>query len=147
MLLPDVNVCLLAFRPDAAPNGPAVRDWLEDAVNGQEGLAVSDLVLSAVIRLATNPRVFTEPATPAEALAFAHAVRTGPACVPARPSSRHWPLFVELVRIHRLRGNDIPDAWYAALALDCGATLVTLDRGFARFERLRTVTPGPSARP
>ena len=35
----------------------------------------------------------------------------------------------------------MPDAVLAAHALELGATLVTLDRGFARFAPLRTVNP------
>ena len=35
----------------------------------------------------------------------------------------------------------IPDAYLAALALEQGATLVTADRGFARYEGLRLLNP------
>ena len=37
----------------------------------------------------------------------------------------------------QLRGNLVPDAYLAALALEQGAELVTLDRGFGRYPRLR----------
>lgn len=42
---------------------------------------------------------------------------------------------------HGLRGNAIPDAYLAALALEQGATWVTTDRGFARYEGLRLLDP------
>jgi len=57
------------------------------------------------------------------------------------PSSRHWSLFEEYVLDLRLVGNDIPDAYLAALALDHDAALATLDRGFRRFPGLRIVDP------
>ncbi len=141
MLLPDVNVCLLGLRPDTAPVGPVARAWLERALNGDERVVISDLALSAVMRIATNPRVFNEPVSAAQALEYVEALRSAPAAAPAVTTARHWSAFTELIRTHRLRGNDIPDAWYAALALDLGATLVTLDRGLRRFERLRILDP------
>jgi uncharacterized protein len=141
VLLLDVNVCLHGLRPDIASNGPQVRRWLEDALNGHERVGVSDVVLASLIRLATNARMLPDPLTPADALVAADALREAPASVWVSPTSRHWDIFARLISTHRLRVNDIPDAWLAALALDHGATLVTLDRGFARFEGLRTHNP------
>jgi hypothetical protein len=53
----------------------------------------------------------------------------------------HWSIFRDLVASHRLRGNDVPDAYLAAIALEAGATMATLDRGFARFAGLRLADP------
>ncbi|MHB8275600.1 MAG: PIN domain-containing protein [Dermatophilaceae bacterium] len=58
-----------------------------------------------------------------------------------RPGERHWGIFHDLVSAHGLRGNDIPDACLAALALEQGATWVTTDRGFARYQGLRLLDP------
>jgi predicted nucleic acid-binding protein len=41
-----------------------------------------------------------------------------------------------------LVGNDLNDAWLAALAIEHDATLVSLDRGFERFPSLRWREPG-----
>ena len=40
-----------------------------------------------------------------------------------------------------VRGNVLPDAHLAALAIEHGATWVPADRGFARFPRLRLEHP------
>jgi predicted nucleic acid-binding protein len=40
-----------------------------------------------------------------------------------------------------LRGNDINDAYLAALAFEHGATLVTADQDFGRFPELSLVDP------
>jgi predicted nucleic acid-binding protein len=56
-------------------------------------------------------------------------------------SKRTWPIFVDLVRRTEARGNGIPDSWLAAQALELGATMVTADRGFARFPGLRVRHP------
>ena len=40
-----------------------------------------------------------------------------------------------------LSGNDLNDAWLAALALEHGAILVSTDEGFARFPGLAWQNP------
>ena len=142
MLFPDVNVLVLAHRPDASGEGPGVRDWLTGVLRGHESVGISEHVLAALVRIVTHPRIFAQPTKPAEALAFCAAVRGAPAAVPARAGVGHWEIFAELVETLRLRGNDVPDAFLAALAMEQGATLVTLDRGFHRFEGLRVTAPG-----
>lgn len=141
MLLLDVNVCLYAYRPSESETAARVSEWLAPRLVGHERIAVSEPVLASVVRIATHPRVFQEPSTPADALAFAASLASAPAAQLVRPGPDHWPLFRELVSEHRLRGNDVPDASLAAHALELGASLVTLDRGFARFVPLRTVSP------
>jgi toxin-antitoxin system PIN domain toxin len=141
VLLLDVNICLHAVRPDTSTEGPRIREWLEGALNGHERVGVSDVVLASLIRLATNARMLPDPLTALDAVVAAEALRAAPASTWVTPTARHWVIFANLVSAHRLRVNDIPDAWLAALALDHGATLVTRDRGFARFEGLRTLNP------
>jgi hypothetical protein len=141
MIVPDVNVVVLAMRPDASPSGPEVRGWLEVRLAGHEQVGVPEQVLASLVRLVTNPRIFAEPSTPSQAMEFAQAVLDAPAAVVVRPGGRHWQLFSTLVATHRLRGNDIPDAYLAAVAMEAGAYLATLDRGFRRFEGLRIVEP------
>lgn len=53
------------------------------------------------------------------------------------PGTRHWSVFMDLCRRLNLRGNSIPDAYHAALALETGCEWITMDRGFARFPGLR----------
>jgi toxin-antitoxin system PIN domain toxin len=74
-------------------------------------------------------------------LAFCAAVLDAPSAVPVRPGVRHWPIFAGLCHDVGARGNLVPDAYLAALALEHGATWVTTDRGFARFPGLRWRTP------
>lgn len=141
MLFPDVNVCLAAMRPDASPAAARVRDWLEGRLNAHEQVGLSELVLSGMIRIATTHWVFNSPSSAAEAVEFADALLSAPAATVVRPGPRHWRIFGDLVTTHRLRANDVPDAYLASLAMEAGATLVTLDRGFARFDGLRRLDP------
>lgn len=139
MLLCDVNVLVHAQRNESGEDGVA-RQWLEDALNAHEAVGVSELVLSAMTRIVTHPRVFAEPSRPIEAIAFADAVLEAPAASVVRPGARHWAIFRDLVTDGRLRGNDVPDAYLAAIALEAGARMVTRDSGFKRFG-LQTVNP------
>ena len=50
-------------------------------------------------------------------------------------------MFASYVQELRLTGNDVPDAYLAALAVDHEATFVSLDRGFRRFPGLQLVNP------
>lgn len=141
MFLLDVNVLAYAYRPTQSVDAQRVADWLAGRMDAVDSVAVSTQVLSGLVRLTTHPRVFEAPASPRDATRFAQAVIDTPGVRVVVPSSRHWPVFRMLVDDLRLVGNDVPDAYLAALALDHGATLVTTDRGFRRFPGLRLVDP------
>jgi hypothetical protein len=141
VLILDVNVLVAAHRPDGHPAGNDVRDWLADRLAAVERVGVDTHVLAAVVRIATNARVYESPSPVTAALAFCHAVVGAPSAVAVAPSSRHWSLFSAYVQELRLTGNDVPDAYLAALAVDHEATLVSLDRGFRRFPGLRLLDP------
>ena len=140
MLLLDVNVCVYAIRRDSARHA-AYRAWMEDRLVGDEPVGMSELVLSGVMRLITNHRVFRQPSTTAQALEACRALRTAPAAVALRPGSRHWDIFDSLCAGVGAKGNAVADAYHAALAIENGATWVTTDRGFARFPGLRWQPP------
>lgn len=133
MLFLDVNVLVGAQRNDDSPHSRTMRVWLEGALTGHPQIGVSELALSALVRLVTHPRLFENPSSPQEVIAFSEALLGASRVSVVRPGARHWSIFAGLVTEHRLRGNDVPDAYYAALALEHGATMVTADRGFRRF--------------
>lgn len=132
----DTSVLVYAYRADL-PENREYRDLLEGWANDDEPLGLPDLVLSGFVRIATNRRVFREPTSSAEAWAAVDALTAAPASIVLRAGSRHWDLFRQLTSDIDARGNDIPDAYLAAYALENNATLLSADRGFARFNRLR----------
>ncbi len=75
MICPDVNVLLYAFRRDSVRHDDYA-DWLYAAMTGAEPVGVSEQVLSGVVRLATNHRVYVQPSSTAAVLDFcaAHGV-------------------------------------------------------------------------
>jgi toxin-antitoxin system PIN domain toxin len=136
MVLPDVNVLVYAFRGDAPDHGD-YHAWLTEVVNGDEPFGLADGVLSGFLRIATHPRVFDPPSPLKDALAFIEALRDRPNCVPVAPGPRHWPLFTRLCQESGAKGNLIPDAYLAALAVESGSEWITTDRDFSRFPGLR----------
>ncbi len=142
MILPDVNVLVHAYREDAPRHAP-VRAWLEELVHSDRAFGLSDFVLSGFLRVVTHRRIFAPP-TPLEgALEFAEALRSQPNCIVLAPGDRHWSIFTRLCREGDARGNLVPDAYLAALAIESGSELVTTDRDFARFDDLDWRPPPP----
>jgi toxin-antitoxin system PIN domain toxin len=136
MQMVDVNVLVYAFREDA-PGHAGYKAWLDTLVGSDEAFAVADPVLTGVLRIVTHPRVF-HPPTPLEpAIAFVEAFRRHPHAVRVTPRDRHWEIFLGLCRETDARGNLVPDAWLAALAIESGCELITSDRDYARFPALR----------
>lgn len=136
MVLPDVNVLVYAHREDVAGHA-AFRAWLEDVINGDEAYGICDLVLSGFVRVVTHPKVFNTPTPVAAALAFADQLREQPNCVRVEPGSRHWGIFRRLCIEIGAKGNLVPDAYLAALAIESGCEWMTTDRDFSRFADLR----------
>jgi toxin-antitoxin system PIN domain toxin len=144
MILPDVNVLIYAFRKDL-PQHALCRAWLMSVVAGDAAFGVSPLVLSAVIRITTNPRAFRTPSATEEAFAFCGNLRGQPHSQIVEPGERHWGIFERLCVETDTRGPRVSDAWFAALAIEWGCDWVTLDRDFARFPGLKWEVPATSA--
>jgi toxin-antitoxin system PIN domain toxin len=136
MVLPDINVLVYAHRADA-PNHGAYRHWLEDTINSDLAYGMADIVLSGFLRVVTHPRIFDPPTEMTVALAFANQVRNQPNCVLVTPGRRHWNIFTSLCEQARVKGNLVPDAYLAALAIESGCEWITTDRDFSRFPDLK----------
>lgn len=136
MLLTDVNVLVYAYREDA-PGHADYRVWLEGLVSGNEAFGTADLVLAGFLRLVTNPRIFRVPSPIEAAMDFADRLRSQPNCVSLAPGERHWGIFCDLCRRVSAKGNIVPDAYLAALAIESGSEWITTDRDYSRFPGLR----------
>jgi toxin-antitoxin system PIN domain toxin len=136
VILPDVNVLVYAHRRDVVDH-ERYRAWLSEAILHDQPYAISELVLSSVVRILTNRRVFRVPSTTDEALSFAEYLLAQPNCTPVRPGARHWTIFTRLCRESGAQGPLVPDAYFAALAIEHGCEWITADRDFARFKGLR----------
>lgn len=138
MYLPDVNILVHAYREDSARHEEC-RDWLEGVIESEGAFGISDLVLSGFLRVVTHPRVFNPPTPLGNALEFVETLRSTPNCVVLSPGPRHWAIFTRLCGDADAKGNLIPDAYLAAVAIESGSEWVTTDRDFSRFPGLRWI--------
>ena len=140
MILADVNVLVYAHRQDL-PQHERFSAWLGDEVESGRSFGLCDASLTGFLRIVTNGRVFADPTPLGVALRSIEELREQPGAVQIGPGARHWEIFTELCSSVGARGNDIPDAYLAALAIESGSELVTADRGFGRFPGLRWSNP------
>jgi uncharacterized protein len=142
MILPDVNVLIYAFRQDM-PQHEICRPWLVKVIEADTLFGLSPLVLSAVVRVTTNPRSFGEPSAIDQAFRFCQVLLDQPHCQIVEPGERHWGIYRRLCTETGTRGRHVTDAWFAALAIEWGCEWITLDRDFARFPGLKWSAPVP----
>jgi len=140
MILPDVNVLIYAFRQDV-PQHRLCHAWLAGVVNGDARFGMSPLVLSAVVRVTSNPRSYHTPSTLEEAFRFCEYLREQPHCQVVEPGERHWDIFKRLCITTETRGPRVTDVWFAALAIESGCEWITFDRDYARFPGLKWQEP------
>jgi uncharacterized protein len=141
VILPDVNVLVYAYRREP-PDHERYATWLAGLVGGADDLALTDVVLTGVVRIVTHPRIVADPAPMTEALAFVGALRRARRARWLAPTTAAWDRLDTLARTDPMvRANLVPDAWLASLAIAHGARLATADRGMARFDGLDWFTP------
>ncbi len=94
-------------------------------------------MLSGFLRIVTNPKAFTAFSTTDEAIKVVEGIRNRSNCLVIQPGMQHWGIFVDLCQRVNARGNLVPDAYLAALAIESGSEWITTDRDYARFPGLR----------
>jgi len=110
-------------------------------MNGDAAFAISEQVLTSVTRITTHPKVFKEPTTLKDALAFTETIQQHPNGRAVRSSPQHWSLFVRLCDATNARAHLATDTWFAAFAIESGCTWITTDRDSARFSGLKWQHP------
>jgi toxin-antitoxin system PIN domain toxin len=135
VVLTDVNVLVYAHRRDSAQYDEC-RAMVEFMLGADQAYGISELVLSSFVRIVTHPSVFSPPSTLEQAVAFASDLLTPEHAVPIAPGPRHWEIFMRLCRESRVRGNLVPDAYFAAMAIESGCEWISTDGDYARFKGL-----------
>jgi len=143
VILPDVNVLIYAFRRDA-PHHELSRRWLEAVISSDARFGLSPLVLSAVVRVTTNPRAFANASALEDVFGYCDELMGQPNCQLVTPGERHWDIFSRLCVETETRGTRVSDAWFAALAIEWGCEWISFDRDFARFPGLSWRVPALS---
>jgi uncharacterized protein len=142
----DANVLLYAYDSDSAHHA-ICRSWLEAALNSEEIIALPWQTLLAFIRISTNARATKRPLQSQEAYDIVSSLLDQANVGVIGPGERFWELLKDLLREAQVAGPLVTDAALAALALEHGATLCSVDRDFRRFRGLKLMDPTHPAKP
>lgn len=139
-MLVDANLLLYAVH-ERSTRHEAAAAWLTEQLNGPRRVGLPWQSLAAFLRISTHPRAFERPLAPAVAWQrivdwLAPAVAWIPHAGP-----EHARLLGDLIARHEVRGNLVPDAQLAALALEHGLTIYSNDTDFARFDEVSWENP------
>ena len=137
----DVNVVLAAYRDDHAHHA-VLRPWLDELLAGNEPFSVPTIVWASFLRLTTSRRAFPVPTPLVDAFAFVEAVCAYPHHQRLEPGLQHLALLRGICEEGHATGDLIADAVIAAIALEHGGAVASLDTDFARFPSIEHVIPG-----
>jgi toxin-antitoxin system PIN domain toxin len=137
----DTNILVYAHRRDSRWHVPAIQT-LELLATGRDAWAIPWPCVHEFYAIATHPRIYAPPSTPAQAMAQLRAWRESPSLTLLAEDDAYWPVLESMIERTRLTGPAIHDARIAALCLRHGAhELLTADRDFSRFPALTTRNP------
>ncbi len=140
MILLDTNLLLYAGASDG-PLQARVRDWLDQQLNDGSRVGMPWHSLLGFVRLATNPRLFADPPTPAVAWKQVRRWLDAPNVWIPNPTDRHAEILERLLGHPTVGTAAVMDAHLAALAVEHGLVLCSADTGFARYSDLRWFNP------
>ncbi len=137
----DVNVLVALHRSDHVHHDVATRWWAGSSESGVP-VTVPDPVWSGFVRVVTHRRIFAEASAQADAFGFVRAMLAQPTYLPIGPLPTLLAEFERLCVEGNSRADLVPDAYIAAVARCLGASVVTFDRDFRRFDGLSLVELG-----
>ncbi len=140
MILVDANILLYA-EDSLQSRHQQARAWWDGQLSGTGVVCLCWTVLSAFIRIGTNPRVFEHPLSLEQALARVQSWLDQPCTRIVRPTERHWTVFKQVLKDGQAVANLVTDAHLAALAIEHGCELASTDSDFARFPKLKWRNP------
>lgn len=139
-MLLDANLLLYAVD-HTSPFHERAATWLTDQLNGSRRVGIPVQSLVAFLRISTHPRASASPLTPDDANGFvADWLAADVVWIPV-PGPRHVTVLTQLIATYQLRGNLISDAHLAAVAIEHGLTVCSVDTDFARFTEVRWRNP------
>ncbi|MGA7173133.1 MAG: TA system VapC family ribonuclease toxin [Candidatus Dormiibacterota bacterium] len=139
-MLLDANLLLYAVDRETRSHSQAAK-WLEQALSGPTRVGFPWPTLLAFLRIATHPRALRAPLDGSQAWGFVADWLNCPGAWIPQPTQGHAEILQGLIEAHDLRGNLIPDAHLAALAIEHGLPVFSTDSDFARFPEVRWVNP------
>ena len=139
-MLLDANLLLYAVHKQSEHHQPT-GEWLTEQLNGPRRVGLPWQTLGAFMRIATHPRAFERPLSAATAWERVTDWLSAPVAWIPSPGPDHARILGALLTTYDVRGNLVPDALLAALAIEHGLTVYSADTDFARFRELRWENP------
>jgi uncharacterized protein len=137
----DANVLLYASDSSSGFHVRAL-ETLRAYAEGPELLYVFWPVAMAFLRIATHAAIFERPLSPAQAMANLDALITRPNVRSPGERDGFWPTYRDIGEHTVVRGNLVAGAHLVALMRQYGvATIVSHDRDFHKFDRIRVHDP------
>lgn len=141
MYLVDANILIYA-TDRTSPKYAGAEDWLSTALSGPgQSVGLPWQNLFAYLRVVTNPRVYSPPASPGDAWRHIATFLDAPAAWIPVPGPRHRQIVDKIIATIQPSGNLVSDAHLAALAIEHGLTIVSADSDFAKFVDTRWINP------
>jgi uncharacterized protein len=132
----DVNLLLYASDRSSARHA-AARRFLDWCATHPELLCVTWPTLMAYLRIATHPRIFSEPLAPDEAIGNITALLALPQVRAVGELDGFMDAYHYVAGEMTVRGNLVPDAHVAAILFQHGVrTIYSNDRDFRKFPSL-----------
>lgn len=133
IFLADVNV-LVANHDLRHPHHELARKALRSLFDHGDRLALTSVSMSGATRVLSYTTYREALDRLVDVTRHLSELAASPATVMLAPGARHWPLFRTMIDTGHVGHKVTTDAWFAALAIEHDATLITFDDGFARFE-------------
>lgn len=140
MIVVDLNLLLYAVNGDA-PDHERCRSWWERCLSQSEPVGLAWAVILGFLRLTTHPRIMPRPIDIKVAIDVVSGWLEQPQVRLLQPTERHWGILSELLSEMGAAGNVTSDAHLAALAIEYGAALYSVDSDFSRYARLKWINP------
>ena len=140
MIVLDANLLIYAYDT-ASPHHKAAIGWMGKVLSGDELVGLPWQTVAAFLRVLTNANLPGDRFTAAEAAEILDELLEQPNVRLLSPGENHWSWFRRMLTEGQARGPLVSDAELAALTIEYGGVLHTMDRDFARFPGLRWVNP------
>jgi len=137
VLAVDTNVLVYAHRQDS-PFHDRAAEVVRELADGAATWAIPWPCVHEFYAITTHPRIYAPPSSPDQALAQIDAWLASPSLVVIGEADQHWTMLRDMLQTGRVSGPVVHDARVAAICAEHGIReLITQDRDFSRFPRLR----------
>jgi uncharacterized protein len=140
VIVVDANLLIYSYDRDS-PHHRKGRAWVEKIFSDVEPVGLSWQTVSAFLRVVTNRKLPGSRLTVEQAAQIVEEWLEQPSVRILVPGDDHWAILRRMVVEGQASGPLVSDAEIAALTIEYGGVLYTVDRDFARFPGLRWKNP------